>query len=138
MGRDLLQVVRDQIERFNEGDASSVSDDDFTEDLVVISPEGWPEGPRVEGLEAWRAQLERLTADWEDARVEFDEMREVAPGRVFALVRYITRGRGGAIGFETPMGVAYFFEGDAIKRVHYCWNPAEALALAEAEEPPAD
>jgi hypothetical protein len=100
--------------------------------VVVFSPEGFPEGPRVEGVGAWRAQAQRLRDTWQEARCVIEELTEVAPGTVFARFRYVTSG-GQGIGFDTEMAGAFVFEGGKVKRVQYTWDPAEALRIARGE-----
>ena len=102
--------------------------------VVVVSPEGWPEGPEVHGVQAWRDQAERLRSAWEEARAEVEEVTEVHPDRVFARIRYVTKGGAGGLAFDTSFGVAFWLEDGLIKRAHYFWEPEEARAALEEAE----
>ncbi|MGH2955514.1 MAG: nuclear transport factor 2 family protein [Solirubrobacterales bacterium] len=104
-------------------------------DVVVLAPEGWPEGPRFEGVEAWKRQSARLHETWEDASAEVDEIEAVGEDRVIVRLRYVTTGKDG-IAFETPMATAFLLEGGLITRVEYFWEMSDAVRAAGEMQPP--
>ncbi len=99
----------------------------------MFAPKGWPEGPMERGLDAWRRQAERLRDTWAEARIEVDEIRDVAD-RVLARIRYVTLGGDTAIPFETPMGVVCFLSEGKITRAYFDWTLDGALAAAGLSE----
>ena len=124
-----VEIVRRVFDFWNAGDM-----DRFVEahdpDVVVIAPEGWPEGAVSEGIEAWRLQAERLRETWEEARTEIDEIRSAGDDRVVARVRYVTRGHGTNLPFDTPLSVLFFLRGGRITRAQYYWDAGEAFEAA--------
>ena len=102
--------------------------------MVVTPPEGWPEGGEVRGLDAWRRQTERLRDSWEEARIEIDEMDAVGDEHVLTIFRYVTRGRDGALAFDTTMGSIHTFKGDKIVRAEFFRSADEALEAAGLSE----
>jgi ketosteroid isomerase-like protein len=127
---DNLEIVRRQFELWNEGDLDAAIAH-YHPDVVMIAPEGWPEGPRTDGADAWRRQAERLRDTWGRARVEIDELRAIGDERVVARIRYLTEGADKAISFDTPMGAMFVIEAGRITRGEYSWSFDQALEAAE-------
>jgi ketosteroid isomerase-like protein len=100
----------------------------------VIAPEGWPEGAVSEGVDAWRRQAQRLRDSWEQARIEVDEIRPAGKDRVFARIRYVTRGKDPGISFDTPMATVFSLRDQKITRMEFFWNTAQALESAGLPE----
>jgi ketosteroid isomerase-like protein len=125
-----VEIVRRAFAKWVEGDLHAMADH-FQPELVVQPPSGWPEGGVVEGIEAWVRQAERLRENWGEVGVQFDEIREVEEGRVYARIRYLARSDAG-MEFDTPMAVAMFLRDGRIFRAEYYWQPEEALAAIES------
>lgn len=49
------------------------------EDVVVVPPQGFPDGKPTDDRDAWSSQAMRLRDSWEDQRIELDELLEL-PG----------------------------------------------------------
>lgn len=126
MAQGNVELVQRSFEHWAEGDLDAMAKA-FHPDLVVHPPSGWPEGGAVEGVHAWVRQAERLRDSWEDAAVEFDEIRSVGDDRVYARIRYVTHSESG-MEFDTPMAVAIFLREGRIARAKYFWEPVEARA----------
>jgi ketosteroid isomerase-like protein len=131
MSQENLAIVRDVFGRFGANDRDFSN---WDEDVVVIPPDGWPEGGEIRGLDAWRRQVERLRDSWDDARIEIDEMLPVDDERVLTIFRYVTRGRDGALAFDTTMGSVFTLRGDRIVRAEYFRSADEALEAAGLSE----
>ena len=106
----------------------------FDPDVVVIAPDGWPDARETRGVDAWMRQAERLRNTWAEVRSEIDEIRAVGDDRVFAHVRYLTRGADDGIAFDTPISAVFFFRDGLATRAHYFWDKAEALKAAGLAE----
>jgi len=132
MSEENLRIVRETFDRFTTSDPGfSYWDDSYwDEDVVVTPPEGWPESGEIRGLDAWRRQLERLRDSWEDARVEIDEMHPIGDERVLTIFRYVTRGRDGALAFDTTMGSIHTLRGDKIVRAEFFMSADDARKAA--------
>ena len=129
MPEERVKIIRRQLEAWNDGDLDGAVRH-FHRDVVVVAPEGWPEGPEVTGIDAWQRQAERLRDTWGRARVEIEELRAIGD-LVVARLRYLTEGGSQAISFDTPMGALFRFEGDKIVRGEYFWSFDQALEAAE-------
>ena len=127
MSQENVEIVRDVFGRFGANDRDFSN---WDEDVVVIPPEGWPEGGEIRGLDAWRRQVERLRDSWEDARIEIDEIRPIDDERVLTIFRYVTRGRDGTLAFDTTMGSVFTLRGDRIVRAEYFRSADDALEAA--------
>ena len=134
MSQENLAIVRDTFGRFETNDPNFRDFSHWDEDVVVTPPEGWPEGGEVRGLDAWRRQTERLRDSWEEARIEIDEMDAVGDERVLTIFRYVTRGRDGALAFDTTMGSIHTFKGDKIVRAEFFRSADDALEAAGLQE----
>ena len=128
-----VRVVLRAFELWNEGDLDGWADL-FDPDVLVIAPEGWPEGPPTEGFEAWKRQAQRLRETWREARADVGEVRAVGRDRVLARLRYVTRGEGTEISFDTPMTGLFTLEQGRITRGHYFWDHEEAAEAAGLSE----
>jgi ketosteroid isomerase-like protein len=127
VSQENLRIVREAFGRFE------TTDPDFShwhQDVVVIPPEGWPEGGEVRGLDAWRRQIERLRDSWEAARIEIDEMEAIGDERVVTIFRYVTRGRDGALEFDTTMGSIHTFRDHKIVRAEFFRSADDVLEAA--------
>ena len=130
MPEGYLEIVRNSFDAWMAGDFDRMVRG-FHPDVVIVAPEGWPDGAVTEGAEAWKRQAARLREDWEDAGVEVDELREAGPDTVLARIRYVTRGTGPELAFDTPVFVAFLFADGMLVRAEYCWDEDGALAAAE-------
>lgn len=125
---DLTEIVTRQFTAWNQGDLDTWAEA-WDPEVVVIAPEGWPDGEVNRGLDAWRSQAQRLRDTWADARIEVDEIR--AGGNcVVVRIRYVTIGGDTGLPFETPMAAAFFLEDGRITLGQYFWEFGDALSAA--------
>lgn len=124
-----LEVARDAYEAWNRG-AFDEWISMHREDVVVIPPEGFPEGAPVEDRDAWFRQAMRLTDSWEEQRIELDEMQEFADGRVLSLFRWVTKGKDSGITLETPMAAVTTVLEGRIARHEFFLDREEARRAA--------
>ena len=129
MSQENVEIVRRQFELWSEGDLDGWAQD-WDPEVVVVPPEGWPEGGEVRGRDAWRRQAERLRDSWEQAHIEIDEIRPVGTDRAVTRIRYVTLGKEGGMSFDTPMAAAIVLRDRKIIRADYFWDFAEALEAA--------
>jgi ketosteroid isomerase-like protein len=133
MSQENVEVVERQFKAWNAGDFDEWAET-WTQDVEVFPPEGWPEGGVNQGLDAWRRQAERLRDTWAEARVEIDEIRPIEDDCVLARIRYVTKGAGTGIPFDTPMAAVFFVIDGKIKRGRYFWKTEDALKAAGLSE----
>jgi ketosteroid isomerase-like protein len=133
LSQENVEIVRRQFELWSEGNLDAWAQH-WDRDVVVMAPEGWPEGDENQGLDAWRRQAERLRDSWEEARVEVDDIRPVGKDRVVTRIRYVTRGKDPGMSFDTPMAASFVVRGRKITRAQYFWDFAEALEAVGLKE----
>jgi ketosteroid isomerase-like protein len=133
MSQENVEIVRRQFELWSQGNLDEWARH-WDPDVIVVGPEGWPEGDTYRSLDAWRRQAERLRDSWEEARAEVDEIRPVGDDRVVTRFRYVTRGRDPGMSFDTAMAAAFFLRDGKIIRAQYYWDIAEALEAAGLSE----
>ena len=129
MSEENVEIVRRQFELWSHGDLEGWARL-WDPEIIVVPPEGWPEGETIRGLEAWRRQGLRLRDSWAEARVEVDEIRAIGDDRVVARIRYVTGGRDPGMSFDTALAAAFFLRDGKIIRAWYCWDIADALEAA--------
>jgi ketosteroid isomerase-like protein len=129
MSQENVEIVERQFNAWNAGDFDEWAET-WADDVEVFPPEGWPEGGVNRGLDAWRRQAERLRDTWAEARVEIDEIRPIEDDRVLAHIRYLTKGAGTGLPFDTPMAAVFFMADGKIKTGRYFWTADEALEAA--------
>jgi ketosteroid isomerase-like protein len=131
MSQDNVEIVRETIEAFNRDEESSR----WHPEVVVVPPEGWPEGGEVvHGLAAWQRQMERLRDSWADTRLEIDDIRSVDEERVVWTLRWLTTGKDSGLAFETAMGAVYTVNDGLIVRGEFFRSPADALEAVGLSE----
>ena len=132
MSRENVEVVLRQWNAWNSGNLDRWAQA-WDSEVVVVAPQGWPEGQVERGLDAWRRQAQRLRDTWAEARIEVDEIRDVED-RVLARIRYVTLGEDTGIPFETPMAVVFFLSERKITRGYFAWTMDEALEASGLRE----
>jgi ketosteroid isomerase-like protein len=132
MSQENVEIVTRQFQAWNAGDFDKWAED-LDRDVVVVAPEGWPDGEVNRGLDAWRRQAQRLRDSWAEARIEIDEIRPVED-RVVARIRYVTKSVETGLPFETPMAAVFYLKERKIKHAQFFWEAAEALEAAGLQE----
>jgi ketosteroid isomerase-like protein len=133
MSQENVEIVRRANELWSEGNLDAWAKH-WDPEVVVMAPEGWPEGKVSRGLDAWRRQTERLRDSWDDARVEIDDISPVGRDRVVTRFRYVTRGKDPGMTFDTPMAAMFVLREGVITRAEYFWELADALEAAGLSE----
>ena len=131
MSRENVEVVRATFEAWNAGDIDAVRDL-YDPDVIMRSPEGWPEpGPFV-GREAvmrlWEQQRETWDADALQLISDFID----AADRV--AVRFIWRGAGRGPEFSVESTGVYTVRKGKIRTIEFFRVHAEALKAVGLEE----
>ncbi len=131
MSQENVEIMRTGIETWNIGNMESVREA-FDPDVIMRTPEGWPEpGPYV-GRDAVMRQLEQNRQTW-DGDV-FEPISEFIDGGDRVVVRMIWRGVGQ--GPEANMEFTHVFtvRKGKIFFIEYFWDHAEALETLELSE----
>ncbi len=134
MSEENVEMVRAWFEVWNapDGDLDELRRF-FDPAVVVIPPDGWPEGP-ARGIDAWKRQAESLRKTWAQARMEIDEIYAAGDDRVVSHMRYLTHGNDDSIAFETQISAVFFFTERRVTRALYFWDKAEALEATGLSE----
>jgi ketosteroid isomerase-like protein len=94
--------------------------------VVVIPPEGWPDGEVSIGCEAWIRQSIRLKESWAADRNELEELH-VTGSQVVIGARWITKGRDSGIEFDRTLWAVFTLLNRRITRIDWFLDRAEAL-----------
>ena len=135
MARQNVEVMKAGFVAWNAGDMEAVREL-FHSDVIMQTPEGWPEPGPLVGREAVMRQFEQLRATWDADTAEPVGDFVVADDRV--AVRMIWRGVGH--GPDSSMEWTYVatFRDGRVSGVEYFWDHAEALAALGLRERDAD
>ena len=105
--------------------ASTVTDDCEVHDFDIPDAAGEVyRGP--DGILDWLAEFDRAWASW---RVINEVFRSAPDGRVIALFRMLTRGRGSGIEMSRDDAIVYVIRDEKIRRIEY-YNDQEAALQA--------
>ena len=105
--------------------ASTVADDCEVRDFDIPDAAGEVyRGP--DGMLDWLAEFDRAWASW---RVTDEVFRSTPDGRVIALFRMVTRGRGSGIEMSRDDAIVYVLRNGKISRIEY-YNDQEAALQA--------
>jgi ketosteroid isomerase-like protein len=128
MSQENLEVVRRTFELWNRGDLTEWAAMHHP-NVVVVPPEGWPEGEQLRSRDGWLAQALRLMDSWDTQRVEISRIVRGDDG-VLVLFRWITRGKGSQIDLIADMGAVATVRDGLITQFVYFTDQAEALEAA--------
>ena len=132
MSQENVEIVRRSFDAWSAGDLARWGSMHHP-DVVVVPPDGWPEGEQPHSREEWLAQAARLIDSWTEQRVEVRRIHDVG-GRVVALFEWITRGKGSHIELRTDMALVATVRGGLITRAVYYANHVEALEAVGLSE----
>jgi ketosteroid isomerase-like protein len=128
MPRANVDLVRALFDAWNSSDLESVAPL-ISEEIEWLEVDGVPDAPGVarRGREAMFAGLDALFETWQQYRLEPQEVRDVAAGRVVAVVREVARGRASGVEVASEWGYVMTIRDGKLARVEAYRNPAAAL-----------
>jgi ketosteroid isomerase-like protein len=132
MSQENVEVVRRQFEAWNRDDLTEWALTHHPE-VVVVPPEGWPEGEEPHSRDEWLAQAARLRESWTEQRIEVKRIAD-AGDRVLVLFNWITKGKGSHIALETDMGCVATVNDRLITHLVYFTDHAQALEAVGLSE----
>src|SRR2546421_6896260 len=123
-----LNVVRSIYADWERGDFSSA---DWAHPAIQFVMVGGPDPGTWTGDEGMATGWFRFLEAWDDFHVEADQLRELDPTRVLALIRRSGRGRASRLAVEQMQSLAadvfHVLDGKVMQLVHY-WDREQALA----------
>ena len=124
-----IEVVKGAFDALRREDwvalASTIADDCEVHDFDIPDAAGEVyRGP--DGMLDWLAEFDRAWTSW---RVTGEELRSAPDGRVIALFRMVTRGRGSGIEMSRDDAIVYILSDGKISRIEY-YNDQEAALQA--------
>jgi ketosteroid isomerase-like protein len=113
---------------FNDRDFDGMAAE-LNEDAELYPLRAQLEGKSYRGPEGVREMFADFDEDWEELRIEIDEMRDV-DDEVVVICRLRSRGRTSGVDLEVPIGFVWRFrDGKAVYARSYS-EPADALRAA--------
>ena len=123
-----LNLVRSIYADWERGDFSSA---DWAHPAIQFVMVGGPDPGTWTGDEGMATGWFRFLEAWDDFHVEADQLRELDPTRVLALIRRSGRGRASRLAVEQMQSLAadvfHVLDGKVMQLVHY-WDREQALA----------
>ena len=132
MSQENVEIVRESVRRFAEGDLPGLARL-YTPDVVVVAPPGWPEGGRFEGREAVIRQLTRVQEDWGHQSMEVLKERVERDWVVIEILWTVKGARSGTPG-QVRVFAACRVEGSLIRELLYFWEWTDALEAVGLSE----
>jgi ketosteroid isomerase-like protein len=124
MSQENVELVRAFFGTWNARDMDAVRDA-LDPDVIVRTPEGWPEpGPYV-GREAAMRWFEQLRETWDADDFEF--IGDFIDGADRIVVRFIWRGAGYGPGADLEMTGVYTVRKGRVFGIEFFWSHSEAL-----------
>ena len=132
MSQENVEIVRLSVELWNDGDWEEFrAMHDL--DVVVVPPEGWPDGDVSNGIDAWIRQSMRLKEPWGVSRTLVDQVRE-AGDSVVCRLNWKTTGRDSGIAVETEFWAIYTLLAGKIIRIAFFGDRSRALEAVGLSE----
>jgi hypothetical protein len=132
MSQESMEVVRRSVELWSNADWDAFGTV-FDPNVVVLPPEGWPDGEIRTGLDAWIQQSIQLKEAWETDELLSDEAREVGDS-VMIRLHWTTKGRGSGIGVDIELWAVYTLLASKIVRMAFFFDRTRALKAAGLSE----
>jgi ketosteroid isomerase-like protein len=132
MSQENIEVVRRLFELWNRGDLTEWSLMHHPE-VVIVPPDGWPEGEQSRSREEWMAQARRLTDSWAEQRIEVKRIVDAGES-VLVLFSWVTRGKGSDIPLVTDMGSVAVVQDGLVTRSMFFTDQAEAIKAVGLSE----
>jgi len=124
MSQENVETMRTGIDRWNAGDMAAVREA-LDAEIIMRTPEGWPEpGPYV-GREAVLRQLEQNRAAWDTDT--FEPITNFIDAADRVVVRMIWHGAGRGPDSDMEFTHVYTLRKGKIVFIEYFWDHAEAL-----------
>ena len=132
MSRENVEVAREGVARFTEGDMDGLAEL-YTPDAVIVAPEGWPEGGRFEGRDAVIRQFARIQEEWGRQAVRVEDERS---GDEWVVLKFVWSAQGKASGAPLEMKIfgAYRVKDRKIEEARFFWDFDEALEAVGLRE----
>jgi uncharacterized protein (TIGR02246 family) len=118
MSESNVEIVQAGLDAWNRRDVAAVIEV-LTDDAELVPMRAVFEGSVYRGKEGFNAFLQDIAEEWEDFRIDPDEVREIDDSRVLVLGRL--RGRGKATGteFEAPAAWVCELRAGKVARVQF-------------------
>lgn len=118
------EIIEESLKAFSEGDWDRLASF-WTDDIVTVGPEEWPEGGVNRGKSAALRQFQRLQESWSSSETEAIS-HETEGDRTCTHFRWRTRGS--ASGLETTIEawMVAEFEGDRYRYAEYFLEESDA------------
>jgi ketosteroid isomerase-like protein len=113
-----VEIVRAGVDAWNRRDISAVIEF-LHADAELIPMRAVFEGTVYRGADGLKAFLKDMSDDWEDFRLEPDELREIDDSRVLVLGRIQGRGKASGIDFEAPAAWVCELRDGKVARVQF-------------------
>ena len=137
MSQENVEIVRASFEAWNAGDIDALRET-YHPDVIMRSPEGWPESGPAVGREAVMRQFEQLRETWDaDASEPISDFIDAADRIV---VRAIWRGVGHGPEATMEWTIVFTVREEKIFGVEFFWDRADALEAVglSQQDAPAD
>ena len=132
MSQENIEVVRRIFELWNRGDLTAWISMHHPE-VIIVPPDGWPEGQQARSREEWMAQARRLTDSWAEQHIEVKQIVDSGDS-VLVLFSWITRGKGSDIPLVTDMASVATVHDGLVTRSMFFTDPAKALEAVRLSE----
>ena len=131
MSAENVESVRRLMAGFNDRDFDAMAAE-LSADAELYPLRAQLEGKSYRGPAGVREMFADFDEDWEELRIEIDEMRDVED-RVAVRCRLRSRGRTSGVDLEVPIGFVWRFrDGKAVYARSYS-EPADAIRAAGLE-----
>jgi ketosteroid isomerase-like protein len=132
MSQENVEIVRRATELWNDEDWEELGAV-FDPHVVVVPPEGWPDGEVLTGLNAWIEQSRQLKEPWSTDRMVSAQGREVGDSVVIRL-SWKTTGSSSGIGVATEFWGVYTLLAGKIIRMAFYFDRSRALEAVGLSE----
>ena len=129
MSQEDVDTIRTGLDALNRRDVDGMLAK-LQPDAEMVPLRAVLEGTVYRGHDGLRQWLADMAEDWDDLRIETEELRDLQGGRVLVLGRFHARGKSSGVNLDQPAAWICEVAGGKMARIRFFADAAAALRAA--------
>lgn len=134
MSQEDVDTIRTGLDALNRRDIDGMLAN-LQPDAEMVPLRAVLDGTVYRGHDGLRQWLADMAEDWDDLRIETEELRDLQGGRVLVLGRFHARGKSSGVNLDQPAAWICETAGGKMARIRFFEDAAAALSAAGPAAP---
>jgi ketosteroid isomerase-like protein len=135
MSKEDVDTIRTGLDALNRRDLDAMLAN-LQPDAEMVPLRAVLDGTVYRGHDGLRQWLADMAEDWDDLRIETEELRDLQGGRVLVLGRFHARGKSSGVNLDHRAAWICEVAGGRMARIRFFEDAAAALRAAASPAPP--